>query len=131
MFFNPLIMSTIKEFTADAGEYSSPAKSKELIEKTEKEREKRGQKKADYIHSQFFGKEKLEELLRNTGPDCVGFKINLILEGAGADEEGVLIQAVDKEGKVLSPGADAEEKNGVYAGPKCPTVCIPPPGGGN
>ncbi len=124
----------MKEFDASAGEYIPASKSKELIDNTHKEKAKRGLRKDDYTHSQFFGKDKLEALLRDAGPDCVGIRINFILEGEKNDELGALIQAVDKNGNVLHPAkqmmktmSSGDGGGGLYGGPKCPRTCLPPP----
>lgn len=126
-------MSAIKEFSTDLGVYASSEKSKELVEKNKAEREKKGQKRKDHTQSQFFGRDKIEELLRNTGSACVGLKITLLLEGE-EEKEGLLIQAVDKDGKVLGIKLKAGEMrslggwgDGIYGGPKCPRTCLPPP----
>lgn len=121
----------MKEFSPLDGEFAPAQKTKELITSTHDEKVKRGQKKADYTHSQFFGKDKLEELLHNTGPECVGLRINFILEGDNRNEQGLLIQAVDKKGNVLSPVNSAMQRgdgggSGLYGGPKCPRTCLPP-----
>ena len=128
-------MLTSKEFTVDAGEYASSSKAKELVEKTRDEKKSRGLKQDEYTQSQFFGRDKLEALLKNSGSDCVGLKISILLEGPELTEEGLLIQAVDKNGNVLEPAAGAQLRGsggaGVYGGPKCPKICLPPPGGNN
>lgn len=130
-------MSTISEFSPDMGLYASVAQSAQLIENSKTERLENGQAPGSYTRSQFFGKEKLVALLGNTGNTCVGLKISILLEGDGL-MEGLLVQAVDKDGNILtvSPvvealGASGDGDNGVYGGPKCPPNCVPPPNSGD
>lgn len=123
---------SLKEFTPDLGDFASDAKSKELLEESKKERKKKGLSLKDYTTSQFFGKDKIETLLRNSGDACVGVKISLLMNSEGKEE--LLIQAVDKDGKVLPFGSFEKSQSvmgggsyGVYGGPMCPKICLPPP----
>ena len=124
-------MSSIREFTSDLGDFATEAQSRELLAENKKEREKKGQKIKDYTMSQFFGKDKIEPLLHDTGDACVGLKITLILDADGKEE--LLIQAVDKDGKVLPIRSMEKTRSlsggaeGVYGGPRCPKICLPPP----
>jgi hypothetical protein len=124
-------MAVIKEFSADLGRYATAEESKKMFENSKQERERRNQKNKDYTHSQFFGKEKLLQLLDRTGEDCVGLKISLVIED-GESNESLMVQAVDKNGKVL-PVKEPTDKGGsgggvvsMYGGPRCPNTCVPP-----
>lgn len=129
-------MKEFNSFDPNAGEVIPASKIQELISRTHEVKAKRGLKKKEYVHSQFFGREKLEELLHNTGSECVGLRINFVLEGENFDQLGAVIQAVDAKGNVL-PIRKAHQNigyrdggdggTGVYGGPKCPKTCLPPP----
>lgn len=127
-------MSVLKEFSADAGEFISASDAAKLVEKSHKTKEEAGKKRNSYLHSQFFGKDKLLEVISRAGDDFAGIKISLLLEGGSLDDEGLLIQAVDKKGAVLGGNEGNKVKLpgnggggiGLFGGPKCPRTCLPP-----
>ncbi len=120
-------MSEIKKFNENDGEFILTSRADELVKETKEAYKAAGVKTLDYTHSQFFGKKKLEELLKNAGSDCAGFKFSFILEEGKLNDLSLVVQAVDEDGNVL--GGSGDKSGGgvaLFGGPKCPRTCIPP-----
>jgi hypothetical protein len=120
-------MSEIKKFNKNDGEFILSSRADELFKETKEAYKAAGVKTLDYTHSQFFGKNKLEELLRDAGSECAGFKFSFVLEDGKLNDLSLVVQAVDEDGNVL--GGSGKKPGGSVAlsgGPKCPRTCIPP-----
>lgn len=120
-------MSVIKKFNENDGEFIPSSRADELVKATNSAYKAAGVKTLDYTHSQFFGKNKLEELLKKAGDQCAGLKFGFILEEGKLNEISLVIHAVDSEGNVLG-GSEENSAGGatLFAGPRCPKTCIPP-----
>ncbi len=94
-------MSVIKKFNENDGEFILASQADELVEATNSAYKAAGVKTLDYTHSQFFGKNKLEELLKKAGDQCAGLKFGFTLEEGKLNEISLVIQAVDEDGNVL------------------------------
>ena len=121
-------MSEIKKFKESDGEFIPSSQADELFRDTKDAYKAAGVKTLDYTHSQFFGREKLEELLHHTGDQCVGLKFGFTLDDGKLNELSLTVQAVDSKGNVLNVlrGSNPAAGNTLYAGPRCPPTCIPP-----
>ncbi len=120
-------MSETKKFNENDGEFILSSRADELVKETKAAYKAEGVKTLDYTHSQFFGKNKLEELLRKGGDQCVGLKFGFTLDEGKLNEISLIIQAVDSEGNVLGgAGEKSAGGNTLFAGPRCPRTCIPP-----
>ncbi len=122
-------MSEIKKFSKKDGEFILSSRADELVKETDAAYKAAGVKILDYTHSQFFGRDKLEELLHQTGDQCAGLKFSFTLEKGKLNELNLVIQAVDSEGNVLDVSGGKSRSatgNSLYGGPRCPPTCIPP-----
>ncbi len=100
---------------------------KEVVQKQKKHLEARITKfkEKEPVRSQFFGKEKILELLNKEG--CIGIKLIY-----GADEKGMpstIIAAADSGLKVISKDStglkDPDDNSYLANGPNCPQICAP------
>lgn len=95
-------------FLKTAGEFISPDKAKQMIDKFMKSARK------GKIDSVLFSREKIEELLAQ--PDCAGVRIYFAASEDIADAETVVLKAVNKEGLVI-------ENKILEVGSPCPPYC--------
>ncbi len=100
---------------------------KEVVEKQKNHLETRTTKfkEKEPVISQFFGKEKILELLSKEG--CIGIKLIY-----GADEKGMpstILTAADLSLKVISKDTtglkDFDDNSYLANGPNCPQICKP------
>ncbi len=124
-----------RKFSPEDGKIIEEAEAKKYLDRFHKKRKAQGfEKKEAYVHSQFFGRKVLEELLSLGGKACVGLRFNFAVSESGSYDDELVIYAVDENGKLLGrpvrTGKDAGDFTIVAgaAGPACPQHCVPPIG---
>lgn len=125
------------KFSPNDGKIIEEAEAKKHVDRFHKKKLAQGfEKKESYVHSQFFGRNVLEEMLSLGGKACVGLRFNFAVKESGDFDDGLVIYAVNEDGKLLGKpiitGKDSGDTKIVAAadGPPCPQNCIPPVKGG-
>ncbi len=124
-----MIPDVAKEFNEADGEFIPTSAGKEQIKARFAVLNKRVKSPREFIHSQFFGKKRLLELLDKAGDDCAGLKFNFAQDGDTDLDISLVIEAVDKYGIVIGGNPLAKAAVVTYSlanGPRCPKTCIPP-----
>ena len=129
-------------FTKDAGRILDPKETQEMVGAYRKRKIDVGLKPTEYVRSEFFGLDQVQNLLNQEG--CVGLRIhhakrwedakgNPTSEGKGQLKPRVMLTAVDAKGNNLPIHADkagmkdmpgkAGSMMALADGPVCPPHC--------
>lgn len=118
------------KFTGNEGVFIPNALAKERTSRFHEKKIKQGHKPKTYVEAQFFGRNKIEELLKEFDKECVGLRFYFMVTEDKEFADQLVAVAVDENGVDLTETAIGLKDmpspgKALVGGPTCPSVCNP------